>query len=245
MQRRFQDRSFWTSHDRLRDGIIAVLTRIFITRRVPAIVFPASREFTVKTEMRYQTTAIGNFRGRLDFAITAALTDEDVVAPELDQPSNIILLGEVKPSELDDNGAIVLGDVSEVDQQIRSRAAAATANGIHHPLILLALVGPFFKLYYWSLNTIRPSNSDDYYNSQEMTVVSSEGFMDLRSQLGQQRLQRVLHALAVGELFGDDELNDLFGDVGEGADQSTYLSPRETVSDSRGSTVSTGGSMYA
>ena len=69
--------------------------------------------------------------------------------------------------------------------------------------------------------------------------------MDLRSQLGQQRLQRVLHALAVGELFGDDELNDLFGDIGEGADQSTYLSSGETVSDSRGSTVSTGGSMYA
>ena len=69
--------------------------------------------------------------------------------------------------------------------------------------------------------------------------------MDLRSQLGQQRLQRVLLGLAVGELFGDDELNDLFGDIGEGADQSTYLSPGETVSDSRGSTVSTGGSMYA
>ena len=74
--------------------------------------------------MLYETTAIGNSRGRLDFAITAALADTDL-APELDEPSNIILFGKVKPSELDDNGAIVLGDVSEVDQQIRSRAAAA------------------------------------------------------------------------------------------------------------------------
>ena len=66
MQRQSQDRSFWTSHDRIHNGIAAVMTRIFISRRVPAIAFPAGWEFTVKTEMLYRTTAIGNSRGRLD-----------------------------------------------------------------------------------------------------------------------------------------------------------------------------------
>ena len=86
------------------------------------------------------------------------------------------------------------GSASKVNQQIRNRASTTAANVIQHLPILLTVVKPFHKLFHCTLKTIRPNNSENYHNNQQMIVILLKGLTNLRTLLGQWRVQRICMA---------------------------------------------------
>jgi hypothetical protein len=165
----------------------------------------------VEKEFPYRTS-IGSFRGRLDIGMTKTES-----STSLADAKDLIMITEIKPGP-----TLNPGQVREVDKQLRQRAADSAINGVQQPLLLLGFVGPFFRAYYWDGEEMRPNNSDEFYSSQQMTTVSLEGFVDIRTSSGQRRMQRLLEGMVEG-YDDEDELESVFGEAGLGADSATHL----------------------
>jgi hypothetical protein len=202
----FTQHDRWTSHDDIQRGVLKTFQRV-LSHPLSGV----DQTLDVEKEFPYRTS-IGSFRGRLDIGMTKTES-----STSLADAKDLIMTTEIKPGP-----TLNPGQVREVDKQLRQRAADSAINGVQQPLLLLGFVGPFFRAYYWDGEEMRPNNSDEFYSSQQMTTVSLEGFVDIRTSSGQRRMQRLLEGMVEG-YDDEDELESVFGEAGLGADSATHL----------------------
>ena len=184
-------------------------------------------------EAVFKTSEIQDFRFRpariLQGRVDGAIRVLDLAVLDHDN-SPFVMIYEVKPAakKLMDDGTYIVNTVDQVDsatakegdEQIRIRANSIHLNNCSDPIVLLSIIGCFFRPYLWMNNTIRPSNFDVFiHESRVSTSPSPTLWLDLRTDIGKRTLQQVI----LDVVQGQPSSAEMYGVVGNGASQASCV----------------------